>query len=354
MKTLFLFPYPVGNAASQRFRFEQYLDILDKEGVQYKLAPFLSERTWRIFYKKGFFFLKSFALLIGFVKRVLILFRVASYDFVFIHRESFPIGPPIFEWLISTIFRKRIIYDFDDAIWISNSSESNRFFSPLKSHSNVFKICRLAYKISAGNEYLLNTVKKYNKNVVLNPTTIDTINLHNRLKNHSNKILTIGWTGSHSTNKYLESLFEVIRKLKIKYEFRFLIISDENPCPDCDFMEFRYWNKESEIDDLTEINIGIMPLKHDPWSEGKCGFKALQYLALGIPAVVSPVGVNEKIVEHGVNGFICRSDEDWIRNLTLLLENRELIETMGKEGRKKISEQYSVKSNTSNFIHLFT
>ena len=162
LKILFLFPYTVGHAASQRFRFEQYLTILDNEGIYYRLAPFLSERTWRIFYKKGFFFKKSLALFKGFVKRSFILFQVVKYDFVFIHRESFPIGPPIFEWIIGYVFKRRIIYDFDDAIWISNSSESNRFFSPLKSHSNVFKICRLAYKISAGNDYLLNTVKKYN------------------------------------------------------------------------------------------------------------------------------------------------------------------------------------------------
>ena len=144
-----------------------------------------------------------------------------------------------------------------------------------------------------------------------------------------------------------------IRELKKKIEFRFVIISDESPSESLDLFEFVKWNKATEIDDLLTFNIGIMPLSHDPWTEGKCGFKALQYMALGIPALVSPVGVNENIVDHGKNGFICRTDSDWKERLSYLLENRQELIKMGLEGRKKIEAEYSVLSNTSNFIHLF-
>jgi glycosyltransferase involved in cell wall biosynthesis len=132
-----------------------------------------------------------------------------------------------------------------------------------------------------------------------------------------------------------------------------VIISDDSPSENLDLFEFVKWDKSKEIDELLTFNIGVMPLSHDPWSEGKCGFKALQYMALGIPALVSPVGVNEKIVDDGLNGFICRTDSDWINHISYLLENRQEIIKMGLKGRKKIEAEFSVLSNTSNFIHLF-
>ena len=354
MKLLFLFPYPTGQAASQRFRFEQYFDILQNEGIEYDLAPFLSERAWKIFYKKGRYLRKFMALLSGFLRRTFQLFSIGKYDFIFIHRESFPIGPPVYEFILSKVLGMKIIYDFDDAIWIENSSESNRFFSPLKTHSNVFTICKWAYKVSVGNDYLRLSVKPYNSNVVINPTTIDTNYHHNIISDHDGGDMVIGWTGSHSTLKYLDLIFDVVRQLKKKHNFRFIIISDQPPESNTDLFEFVKWKKDSEINDLIKINIGLMPLSHDPWSEGKCGFKALQYMSLGIPALVSPVGVNEKIVEHGRNGYVCRNDQEWYDFIEKLLEDKDLIRSMGKEARVKVENDFSVASNTSNFIHLFT
>ena len=354
MKILFLFPYPVGQAASQRFRFEQYFQLLSEKKIDYDIAPFMSLKTWRKFYKKGFIALKMYALVIGFFKRFWKLISVSKYDYIFIHREVFPIGPPVFEWIISKVLGKKIIYDFDDAIWIPNSSESNRFFSPLKTHSNVFPICKWSYKVSVGNDYLLRAVQPHNKNVSLNPTTIDTIGYHNRLSEHNGDNMVIGWTGSHSTNKYLTPFFEVVKKLKQKHDFTMIVISDEIPTENQELFEFVKWKKESEIEDLLRFNIGVMPLTHDPWSEGKCGFKALQYMALGIPALVSPVGVNEQIVDDDINGYVCRDQSQWFDKLTYLLENKDKIKKMGSRAREKIETHYSVKSNASNFIHLFS
>jgi len=354
LRILFLFPYPVGQAASQRFRFEQYLDFLTEKKVDYELAPFLGNSTWRIFYKKGYIVQKTLALLTGFLSRFWKLIGIARYDYIFIHREAFPIGPPVFEWIICKIFRKKVIYDFDDAIWMANSSESNRFFTPLKTHSNVFRICKWSYKVSIGNDYLKRTVLQHNSEVYLNPTTIDTKYYHNKLARHDNEKMVIGWTGSHSTNKYLIPFFKIVKELKQKFDFTLIIISDEAPKENQNLFEFSKWSKDSEIEDLLKFNIGVMPLSHDPWSEGKCGFKALQYMSLGIPAIVSPVGINETIVDDEVNGYVCRNDEEWIEKLTYLLENRDELKRLGANGRKKIEAQYSVDSNASNFIHLFT
>jgi glycosyltransferase involved in cell wall biosynthesis len=99
--------------------------------------------------------------------------------------------------------------------------------------------------------------------------------------------------------------------------------------------------------------VGVMPLLDDKWANGKCGFKALQYMALGIPALVSPVGVNTQIVDDGINGFICNTAEDWEKAIRLLLSNRVELERISANTRKKIEQSYSVKSNTYNFLQLF-
>jgi glycosyltransferase involved in cell wall biosynthesis len=353
MKILFIVPYPQGQAPSQRFRFEQYLGILEEKGISFELSPFLDKKSFKILYKKGHQSEKFLAILKGFIKRFLLLFRVSGFNIVFIHREAAPIGPPIFEWITAKVFRKKIIYDFDDAIWLPNTSRENRIVAGIKWHSKVRAICSYAYKISCGNAYLCEYAAKYNRSIVLNPTTIDTLNLHNTLKDQHTEKLVIGWTGTHSTIKYLEALIPVIAKLELHFDFEFLVISNKDPQIALKSFRFLEWNKDSEIPDLLKMNIGVMPLEEDPWSQGKCGFKALQYMALGIPALVSPVGVNSIIVDHGMNGFICKDQQDWYEKLELLLKNGEERSRIGKSAREKVRQNFSVTSNTENFLSLF-
>lgn len=355
MKILFVVPYPTGKAASQRFRFEQYYSLLDAQGISYDIRPFLSEKIWKILYLPGQFHKKAAGIIGGLFKRFFLLFRLRKYDYIFIHREATPVGPPFFEYIASKWLRKKIIYDFDDAIWIPNYSEANSFFSFLKGYSNVKPICKLAWKVSCGNDYLCDFAAKVNPNVVYNPTTIDTLNLHNQVKNQKDRPFVIGWTGSHSTIRYLSELIPILKDLETRHIFEFRVISDLPPEPDMEFNSLRFiqWKKESEITDLMTFNVGVMPLLNDKWANGKCGFKALQYMSLGIPALVSPVGVNTKIVDEGENGFICKDAEEWKKALEKLMLDQGLLEKMGKNTRQKIERSYSVKSNESNFLGLF-
>jgi glycosyltransferase involved in cell wall biosynthesis len=354
MKILFIVPYPTGKAPSQRFRFEQYYTLLDSKGIHYEVRPFLSDAVWEILYKPGRFHLKAWGIVAGLFRRFTLLFRLTAYDFIFIHREATPIGPAFFEYTAARILRKKIIYDFDDAIWIPNYSEANSFFSFLKGYKNVKHICRYAFKISCGNEYLCDFARAYNPNVAYNPTTIDTEHYHNTVNEHLNEKPVIGWTGSHSTIRYISEILPVLRKLETEFDFTFKVISDLKPEFELKSLEYVKWNKTSEIDDLLSFNIGIMPLKDDKWANGKCGFKALQYMSLGIPALVSPVGVNTRIVDHGINGFVCANDSDWEQALRSLLSNRNQLIEMGKHTQEKVEKQYSVRSNSTNFIALFS
>ena len=354
MKILFVVPYPTGKAPSQRFRFEQYYPLLESKGIRFHIKPFLSEAVWEILYKPGRFHLKAWGIFSGLFNRFALLFNLKSYDYIFIHREATPIGPAFFEFIASRLLRKKIIYDFDDAIWIPNYSEANSFFSFLKGYKNVKNICRYAFKVSCGNEYLCEYARKYNSTVVYNPTTIDTKNYHNTVNEHTQHKPVIGWTGSHSTIRYINEILPVLRKLEAEFDFTFKVISDLKPEIELQSLEYCKWNKDSEIEDLVQFNIGIMPLKDDKWANGKCGFKALQYMALGIPALVSPVGINTRIVDHGINGYVCTNDQDWANALRELLSNRERLIEMGKRTREKIENHFSVESNSPNFLALFS
>ncbi len=360
MKILFLFPYPHGTAASQRFRFEQYLSFLEKNGHSYRLQSFIDEKTWRILYKPGHTFQKVSGIVRGFLRRLAMLASVIQYDFVFIHREAAPLGPPVFEWMLAKVFRKKIIFDFDDAIWLPNTSENNRLAARLKWHHKTASICRWAWKVSTGNSYLATYARQQRltgeaqTRVYINPTTIDTTHLHNRLKMQETPQMVIGWTGTHSTISYLNALVPVLEKLEKTYDFTFLVISDKQP--DFTFRSLQYlpWNKATEAEDLLRMNIGVMPLTDDQWSRGKCGFKALQYMALGIPPLVSPVGVNTDIVQSGQNGFICQTPEEWEASLQKLIQSIELRTQLGLAARHTIEMKYSVQANERVFLTFFT
>lgn len=353
-RVLFLVPFPIGEAPSQRFRFEQYFPILKKNNIDFQVEPFLSLKTWEILYKPRKFGLKILGVLQGFWRRILLLSQLKNFDFVFIHREAVPIGPPWFEFLIAKVYKKKIIYDFDDAIWMPNTSSTNKFFSVLKRFKNTINICHWAYKLSCGNDYLKQFASQFNSNAFYNPTTIDTENHHKVRKDSFNEIPVIGWTGTITTNQYIEDFVPILDKIIVQFPFKLLVISNVKPKIERPYFEFIKWKKETEIEDLLQFDIGIMPLKNDKWANGKCGFKALQYLSLGIPTVASNVGVNSKIVLNNINGYLCDNEKDWENNLCKLLSHKDLWKTFGEKGIEKVEQEYSVKSNTANFLALLT
>ncbi len=357
MKILFIVPYPLYEAPSQRFRFEQYFGLLEKEGHQFVTQPFLTQKDWKLFFKKGQSIKKMITLIRGYLNRIEVLFSASKFDFIFIHREATPLGPPVVEWILSRILQKKIIFDFDDAIWLTDREDESGILRLLKWRSKVKFICRWSYKVSCGNNYLQGYAIQFNPNAIINPTTIDCENMHTperiKPKTNTEKVI-IGWTGSHSTLKYLETLEPVLKKIEVKFDhIDFLVIADQPPSLNLQRLNFIQWKASSEIEDLSKLDVGIMPLPNDEWANGKCGFKALQYMALEIPTVASPVGVNTQIIDSGVNGFLCSTQEEWLEAIDQLIQDKKLRQSMGENGRKKVKENYSVLSNSANFLSLF-
>ena len=318
-KILIITHHRPNRSPGQRFRFEQYLDLLEKNGYSFHWDILLNQNDDKIFY--GDSILKKISLVFRtFFKRLKTLLRAKKYDGILIYREAYIIGGAFFEQLLSKI-NPNIWYDFDDAIWLSNVSEKNKKWAWLKHPRKTISIIKVSKIITCGNQYLTDFAKQYNKKAFLIPTTIDT-KYHTLKGDDLNKnTITIGWTGSSTTLPYFEQLLPLLKILKEKYgnKINFKIIVDvKKTYPEIHAMTTP-WQLNTEIQDLHQIDIGIMPLPNDEWSKGKCGFKILQYMAIGIPSVASAVGANKEIIKHYENGFLVNDEKDWLKYLSELI-----------------------------------
>ncbi len=353
MKVLFISPAPTGISPGQRFRFEHYLDHLTEKQIHFKVNPFFSPKGWTTMYKKGNTVKKVTSLFMGVLKRVWLLFNLARFDVIYIYREVLPFGPPVFEWLIAKVFKKKIIYDFDDAIWIPLSSDANPIAAKIKCTWKVAKICQCSTIVTAGNRFLADYAVQFCNDTRILPTVVDTERVHNKNKNQEEGSLTIGWTGTFTNFIHLPLATTTLKKLQKKYSFDFLIIADKDPeLKDINYT-FIAWRKETEINDLLRMHIGIMPLINTDVQLGKCAFKAIQYMSLGIPAVVTPLGANCEVVDNGINGYWADTDNEWYVNLEKLILNQSSRTEMGKLARQKINDKYSVIATRSLFLDLF-
>jgi glycosyltransferase involved in cell wall biosynthesis len=353
MRILFLAPYPVNESPSQRYRFEHYLEKLAQQGILFDYKPFLSRSAWKIFFKPGHYLHKTGSLLGGFLRRWILMTRIGKYDYVYIHREAAPVGPPVFEWIIARLYRKKIVYDYDDAIWIPSVSKHNKIALHFKWFSKVASICRMAQTVTTGNKYLADFAATYCKQVVIIPTVVNTQKIPARIQDHQLAEPVVGWTGTLTTLKYLDIVLPVLQRLQEKMDFTFVVISNSDPKLPLKNYRFINWSSAAEVDDLLTMHIGLMPLYNGELEKGKCGFKAIQYMSLGIPALVSPIGVNEEIVDDGVNGFICETEYDWESKISLLLQDSSLRTVLGIAAKKKIEDQYSVKATEQAFLKIF-
>lgn len=351
-KVLILTLHRPQRSPSQRFRFEQYLDYLEANGFEFEWSYLLDAAADKAFYASGNLTAKFSILLRSLLKRTLEVIRPARYDMVFVQRECFMLGTAFFEKAFAR--KVPLIIDFDDAIWLPNVSKANKKFAFLKNPKKTESIIRCASLVFAGNEFLANYASQFNEKVMVIPTTIDTERHHNQIRQHQQREkITIGWTGTSTTLKYLKLIEPVLKKLSRVHNVELAVICDRAPELDLDNVRFIPWQLDSEIEDLLQFDIGIMPLTDNRWSKGKCGFKLLQYMALGIPTVASPVGVNKDIVRFGINGYLANTEADWLQHLSALISSVEKRKAMGTAGRQFIEQHYSVKSQQEKYLMAF-
>lgn len=355
--------------ACTRFRLLQYRPHLEAASITLDARPLLDEKLEKSLYRSGGRLgPKAFGITKALAKRTRDLFDGLNADVIFILREASLVGPPVIEWVLSKAGRRPVVFDLDDPIWKSYSSPT---YGPLamllKMPKKADTIFRLATHITAGNDYVANYAREFNPNVTVIPTVVDTERFTPRkpgepagstssttgdssANNRDNSdVPVVGWIGSHSTAPYLRRILPALQAAAWKTPFKLHIIGSRTPLtlpggkqlPGTEVIR-KPWTLESEIPSFQELDIGLYPIIRDKWSVGKSAFKAVQYGAVGIPTIASPVGAAEKVVRHGETGLLANSTEEWIDAITTLVKDKGLRAKMGKTAREHIVENYSL------------
>lgn len=350
---MFLCQYPHGGSPGQRFRFEQYLPILEAHGFEVRQEPFLDAATTRIIHQPGHTARKVNGVLQGFVRRLALLREARDFDFVFVHLEAAPIGPPLIEAALFAM-GKKVIYDIDDLIFVARTQRENRLAAPLRWRSKVAWTAKHAQRVVGVNPFLVEWARQHNPDVRLIPTTIDPSRHRPPPERSPTKVVTLGWTGTRTTAPYLDVVREALGELDRTHEFALRVVCDRDPGFMLKRYEFIRWAEKTEIEDLWPIDIGLMPVPDDGFSKGKVGFKAIQFSALEIPSVVSDVGSGREVVEDGVTGLVVKNTtEAWVTALRRLLDAPEERRRLGQCARERILATYSIPAQTKSYLSLF-
>jgi len=336
---LFLVPYPADRAPGQRYRVEQWVRLLGDGAVEATFRPLFDREAYEVLYRPGHLGRKAVAVLDGLGRRIADTVRVTRHDVVVLYREAFPIGPAIIERLVER--RMPVVYDFDDAIFLGDTSRANRMFSALKQPRKVEQIVAGAAATTVSNEWLAAWARDHSSRVVVIPPTVD-LTQHRPMARPPGTRVRIGWSGSPTTAAHLHTIDGALRRVLASREVELVVVgAPDYGLPGAANVVVRRWSPAAEVADLASFDIGVMPLPDDAWSRGKAGMKALLSMAMATPVVVSPIGANTDIVQDGVNGRHAGNEDEWVAVLEELVDDAALRRRLGQAGRATVEDRFS-------------
>jgi glycosyltransferase involved in cell wall biosynthesis len=350
MKVLFLLPYPLGRVPGQRYRVEQWAPCLRESGVECDLFPLLTLANQHTISSDAPFWKKFAAVSSGVGRCLERLPRLRQYDVVWVYRTALLAGPPVLEWLIGHS-GPPLVYEFDDAIWLTKNLDANRAWGFLKCSWKTKHLCRMATQVVVGSDNLAHYARRFNRRVTVIPSTVDVDHYPPRKHPETLQPVVIGWSGSPTTVEDLSSIERALRRVAAETRVEFRLMGGEVEFPGLP-MTARPWSLDREVEELRGYDIGIMPLPNDPWRQGKCGMKALLYMSVGVPAVVSPVGLNTAIIQDGVNGFLAADEDEWVEKLLRLIRDVKLRRELGAAGRRTVESHYSSRAQVPQVLEV--
>ena len=355
MRVLALCSYPV-EAAATRFRLSQFIRPLYQRGIELTIKPFLNTEQFKELYKPKGLMRKGATMIQPVLRRFIDAFSAGGYDVVVIQREAMLFGPGITEWIAKTVGKIPIVLDLDDATYVHYISPTyGRLGSALKFFGKTDNLIRRANIVICGNRHIAEYAEQKGAQTVVMPTVVD-LDKFCPSQNHKTDGVTLGWIGTHSTFPFLESIFPVLEKLARKHEFGLRVVGTGQSLVDVNGIgvENLEWNIDREVDDFRSIDIGLYPIvpqgaANSEWIKGKSGFKAIQYMAVGVPFVMSPVGICSELGEPGRTHFNAQTAEDWYSSLDALISDEQLRMAMGNEGRKHALANYGLNKMADQF-----
>lgn len=352
MNVLILMPNKYGFSPGQRSSIEIWERVLKPADIHLHYVSFETDRLREILYEPGYFFTKAMEMLRGYAHRLWLLQDLASFDAVCVYREAALLGPAFLERLIARR-GKPIIYILDDPLYVPYTSPSNGYLSYLKCFGKVAEICRLSRVVIVNSTQHREYVAQYNTNIWQIPSVVDTNRYVFCPGAPSADPVCIGWSGSFSTVGNLRIVAGALQDLTKRVEHRVhLIGATEFDLPGIQYSA-QAWRIDTEVEDLRKLQVGMVPLPLNEWNKRKFYLKVVQYMALGIPPVCTPLGSNPEVVEHGVTGFLADTHDEWVAYLEQLITDPSLRLQMSTKAAQVAQKKYSLEANAGRIVEAF-
>jgi len=334
MRILFLTRYN-WQAASSRYRFLQYMPLLERAGHSTQVQPLVDDAYLKDLYQKG---RRRFShLMHAYARRLVAIPSVSNFDAVVCEQEVLPFLSAVVEEFVRWL-NPRFIVDYDDAAYV----KYGRW--PILRHK-IPRVMAAAEAVVVGNGYLAEYARRFNPHVFVIPTVVDLSRYPNRQSALPSATVRVAWIGTPVTASLLRSLLPVFGELQRGHPNMVLRFIGAGNRVSLDGLRFESlaWSERTETQLLAESDIGIMPLLDSEFARAKCALKLVQYMACGLPVVASPVGVNREVVQENQNGFLAATEKEWLEKLEALIANPELRKRMGEAGRAKVASQYTLE-----------
>ena len=332
---------------SSRYRFYQYLPYLKSQDFDLTLAPLLDNQyVTNINSGK-----RNFTnVLRSYFQRLVKLMSDRDYDLLWVEKELFPYIP---EWLEHKIIGN-IPYavDYDDAQFHIYDYYGSKLTKTLLA-SKIDRVMAHARLVIAGNQYIASRADRAGaKHIEIIPTVIDLDRYSLKNFDSDRHALNIGWIGSPGTSIYLKSIQSVFEEVVRQHACKFTLVGAGALTLGNLDLNIKNWRENTEVEDIKSFDVGIMPLDSTPWEEGKCGIKLIQYMACGLPVVGTPIGVNQEIIAHGINGFQANNLDEWTEYLSKFASNPQLCAEMGAKGRSMVESKYCLQVTAPRMAQL--
>lgn len=351
MRVLALVPNQLGHAPGQRGSIELWDKVLKPAGIDVEFAPFETEKLREILHKSGNSLIKAIEMLRGYIGRASLLGRLDEFDAVFVYREAALVGPAFLERLVAR--RKPIIYQLDDPLFMPYKSPSNGYLSYLKFFGKIKEIIRMSRVVIVNSSHIREYAEQFNKNIWQIPSIVDTSRFTFNPLSHDVDRVCIGWSGSPTTLQNINLIEKPLQKISEQEicEIRFIggtefSISGVN-------YEAKSWNRDTEVEDLRRMQVGLVPLPENSWNRYKFIMKTAQYMALGIVPVATPMASNTEVIRHGENGFLADTDDEWFESIAQLVNDSSLRNRMSRTAAADAAANYSLDANASKVIDAF-
>jgi glycosyltransferase involved in cell wall biosynthesis len=348
MNVLALASYPI-EAAATRYRLAQFVGPLNEQNIRLTIHPFIDSELFARLYARGGLPFKAGKLLQSTLARVVDLVSATRADVILVQREAIIFGPPLLEWFMARVVRRPLVLDLDDATYVPYTSPTyGRVTKALKFFGKTDYLIRWADVVICGNSAIADYVVEKGGRAQVIPTVVDTELFKPLDHRPDTEEPVLGWIGTHSTFPYLQSIFPVLSALAQRHKFRLKIIGagKDNVAISGISIENLPWLLYREVADFQSLDVGLYPIDqsiYQGWASGKSGFKAIQYMAVGVPYVATPIGASGEIGEVGVTHFTATTHDEWYRALEELITKPEKRRAMGAAGRDHVTRHYALE-----------